>query len=61
MKMMIIDNCYIRRYNNIIILKEWRDFMKKIKKNKAASWCCEASTVVDIKKMIKKVGEKEKK
>lgn len=35
--------------------------MKKIKKNKAASWCCEASTVVDIKKMVEKVNKKEKK
>ena len=32
--------------------------MRKIKKNKAASWCCEASTVVDIKKMAEKVCEK---
>ena len=28
--------------------------MKKIKKNVAASWCCEASTVVDIQKLVKK-------
>lgn len=34
--------------------------MKKIKKNVAASWCCEASTVVDIKKMVAKVKSKKK-
>lgn len=28
--------------------------MKKIKKNVAASWCCEASTVVDISKLVAK-------
>lgn len=29
--------------------------MKKIEKNKAASWCCEASTTVDIRKMIEAI------
>ena len=29
--------------------------MKKIEKNKAASWCCEASTTVDIKEMIEAI------
>lgn len=29
--------------------------MKKIEKNKAASWCCEASTIVDIRKMIEAI------
>lgn len=33
--------------------------MKKIKKNVAASWCCEASTVVDIQKLVKKVQSTE--
>lgn len=33
--------------------------MKKIKKNKAASWCCEASTAVDIKKMIEAIKKEE--
>lgn len=33
--------------------------MKKIKKNIAASWCCEASTVVDIQKLVKKVRNTE--
>ena len=33
--------------------------MKKIKKNIAASWCCEASTVVDIQKLVKKVQNTE--
>lgn len=33
--------------------------MKKIKKNVAASWCCEASTVVDIQKLVKKVQNTE--
>ena len=32
--------------------------MKKIRKNKAASWCCEASTAVDIKKMIETIKKK---
>ncbi len=34
--------------------------MKKIKKNIAASWCCEASTVVDIKKLVKETKKTEK-
>ena len=29
--------------------------IQKIQKNKAASWCCEASTAVDIKEMIKAI------
>lgn len=33
--------------------------MKKIKKNIAASWCCEASTVADIQKLVKKVRNTE--
>lgn len=32
--------------------------MKQIKKNKAASWCCESSTAVDIKKMIDAIKKK---
>ena len=36
-------------------LREGGLAMKKIKKNIAASWCCEASTVVDIKKMVKDI------
>lgn len=31
---------------------EVKSGIQKIKKNKAASWCCEASTTVDIKEMI---------
>lgn len=34
--------------------------MKKIKKNIAASWCCEASTVVDIQNLIKKAEQSRK-
>lgn len=26
--------------------------LKKIEKNKAACWCCEASTAIDVRQMI---------
>ena len=29
--------------------------IRKIKKNKAASWCCEASTTVDVREMIEAI------
>lgn len=32
--------------------------MKKIKKNIAASWCCEASTVIDIQRLVKSESRK---
>lgn len=35
--------------------------MKKIQKNIAASWCCEASTEVDINALVKEVKDSEKK
>lgn len=37
-----------------IVTLKGGESMKKIKKNVAASWCCEASTVVDVKKLVKK-------
>ena len=44
-------NKIMRNIDKTQILK--MDFkMKRIEKNKAASWCCEPSTVVEIKKLI---------
>ena len=43
-----------------IVTLKGGESMKKIKKNVAASWCCEASTVVDVKKLVKKSAKQDK-